>query len=103
MKKLPCETAIWETIPMIRKGIACCMIHDFGLTQKEAAEMLNITPAAVSQYRCNKRADKEIKNPSILNEIKASTELIINKRRTVLESEICRLCRLMNKNYSCPI
>ena len=103
MKKLPCEKAIWDTIPLIRKEIVCCMVHDFGLNQKEAAEKLNITPAAVSQYKCNKRADNEIKNPSILNEIKKSTELIINNGNTVLESELCRLCRLMNENDSCPI
>ena len=103
MKKLPCEKAIWDTLPIIRKEIACCMVHDFGLNQKEAAEILNITPAAVSQYKCNKRADKEIKNPSILNEIKKATELIINNGSTVLETELCRLCRLMNKNDPCPI
>jgi len=103
MKKLPCEKAIWDTIPIIRKEIACCMVHDFGLNQKEAAEILNITPAAVSQYKCNKRADKEIKNLSILNEIKKSTDLIINNGNTVLETELCRLCKLMNKNDPCPI
>ena len=103
MKKLPCEKAIWDTLPIIRKEIACCMVHDFGLNQKEAAEILNITAAAVSQYKCNKRADKEIKNPSILNEIKKATELIINNGSTVLETELCRLCRLMNKNDPCPI
>ncbi len=103
MKKLPCEKAIWDTLPIIRKEIACCMVHDFGLNQKEAAEILNITAAAVSQYKCNKRADKEIKNPSILKEIKKATELIINNGSTVLETELCRLCRLMNKNDPCPI
>jgi len=103
MKKLPCEKAIWDTIPIIRKEITCCMIHDFGLNQKEAAEILNITPAAVSQYKCNKRADNEIKNPSILKEIKKSTKLIINKGSTVLETELCKLCRLINKkNDLCP-
>ncbi len=103
MEKLPCEKAIWETIPIIRKKIACCMVHEFDLTQKKAAELLNITPAAVSQYECKKRADKEIKDPSILNEIKISTDLIINKGSTVLEKELCRLCRLMRNNNSCLI
>ena len=103
MKKLPCEKAIWETIPIIRKKIACYMIQDFGLTQKKAAELLNITPAAVSQYRCNKRADIEITNPLILKEIKLSTELIVNNGNTVLETELCKLCRLMNKKDTCPI
>ena len=103
MNKLPCEMAIWETIPIIRKEIVCCMVRDFGLNQKEAAKLIGITPAAVSQYRCNKRADKEINNPSILNEIKISTELVIDKGSHVLDSEICRLCRLMNKNDPCQI
>jgi len=41
--------------------------------------------------------DKDIKNPSILNEIRISSELIITNGSHVLESEICRLCRLINK------
>ena len=97
MKKLPCEKAIWDTIPIIRKEIAFCMIRDFGLNQTEAAIKLNITPAAVCQYKCNKRADKQIKNPLILNEIKISTNNLINNGITVLESEICRLCKIINK------
>ena len=101
MKKLPCEKAIWETIPIIRKEITCCMVRDFGLTQKEAAKLIGLTPAAVSQYRCCKRADKEITNLSILNEIKISAEKIINNGNYI--SEICRICRLMNKTNSCPI
>jgi predicted transcriptional regulator len=103
MSKLPCEKAIWDIIPIIRKEIACCMIHDFGLNQKEAAEILNITPSAVSQYRCNKRADKKINDISILNEIKLSTKKIVENGNSYLDSEICRLCRLINKNYKCPI
>jgi len=98
MDKLPCENAIWEIVPIIRKEIACCMCHDFGLKQTESAEKLNVTPAAISQYRCNKRADKNIKDPMILNEIRYSTELIINKGNEVLNTEICRLCKLINKN-----
>jgi predicted transcriptional regulator len=102
MKKLPCENAIWETIPLIRKGIACCMVNEFGLSQKEAAELIGITPAAVSQYRCNKRASKKIEDVLLLNEIKSSTKLIIDEGNKVLDSEICRLCRLMNEKYPCP-
>jgi predicted transcriptional regulator len=103
MKHQPCEKAIWETLPIIRKEVACCMIHNYGLTQKEAAESLGITPAAVSQYRCNKRANKEIKDPLILNEIKKSTKIIINKKNGDIFAEICRLCKLINKNITCII
>jgi len=98
MVKLPCEKALWEIVPIIRKEIACCMCHDFELNQKEAAKKLNVTPAAISQYKCNKRADKNIKDPMILNEIRYSTEQIIKIGDDVLNSEICRLCKLINEN-----
>jgi predicted transcriptional regulator len=103
MKKLPCENAMWEIIPIIRKEIACSMVRDFGLTQKEAASLIGVTPAAVSQYRCNKRANKEIKDISIINEIKVSTELILKKGNSFIESEICRLCKIINANNPCSI
>jgi len=100
MNKLPCEDALWEIVPVIRKAIACCMVQDFGLNQKEAAIKLDITPSAVSQYRCNKRADKEIKDQKILDEIKISADRIINSGYNVLNTEICRLCKLIKKNNS---
>jgi predicted transcriptional regulator len=102
MKKLPCENAIWVTLPIIRKELACCMVKDFKLTQKEAAELIGITPAAVSQYKCKKRANINIEDLTILNEIKSSTRIIIEKGKDKLNSEICRLCRLINKKEACP-
>ena len=43
--KTPCENAIWEIIPLIRKEIVCCMINNFGLNQEEAAKKLDISSA----------------------------------------------------------
>ena len=82
--------------------MAICMVRDFGLIQKEAAILIGITPAAVSQYRCNKRAKKEIKNPIILKEIKISVEKIVVNGSSDLNSEICRLCRIINNAKPCP-
>ena len=61
MKRTTCEYMMWSGLPIIRKGIAESMISDFGLSQKEAAEQLGITPAAVCQYVSNKRGKIEIK------------------------------------------
>ena len=47
---------MWSGLPVIRKGFAESMINDFGLSQKEAAEKLGITPAAVCQYLSNKQS-----------------------------------------------
>ena len=82
--------------------MATCMVRDFGLIQKEAAILIGITPAAVSQYRCNKRAKKEIKNPIILKEIKISVERIVVNGGSDLNFEICRLCKIINNTDPCP-
>ena len=74
------------------------MINDFGLNQEETAKKLNISNTAVSQYRCNKRANMKIKNRSILNEIRISIEKIINNGNDVLNTEICKLCKMIYKN-----
>ena len=49
MKRTTCEYIIWNGLPVIRKEIAVSMINDYGLSQKETAGKLDITPAAVCQ------------------------------------------------------
>ena len=102
MRELTCEKALWETIPFIRKQIACYLVRDFGLKQVETAKLLDLTPAAISQYKCKKRAIKEIENPVILEEIRSSAKKLVNNGDHVLNSEICRLCRLINNEKSRP-
>ena len=55
MRRTPCEYIMWNGLPVIRKEIAESMINNFGLNQKEAAEKLGVTPAAVCQYISKKR------------------------------------------------
>jgi len=50
MGKITCEFMIWEGLPFIRKELAKSLIYNFGLCQREAAELLGLTPAAVCQY-----------------------------------------------------
>ena len=79
------------------------MIQEYGLKQKEAAKILRITSAAISQYKCNKRANEEIKDEFIINEIKISVKRIINEGNKVLEKEICKLRKMINKDNNYPI
>jgi len=55
--KLPCEIALWYTLPQIRADLARELVKQ-GLSQKEVAEKLGITPSAVSQYLHRKRGGK---------------------------------------------
>ena len=95
MKRTACEYMMWSGLPVIRKGIAESMINDFGLSQKEAAEQLGLTPAAVCQYVSNKRGKVDISDESVLNEIKISAGAIIENENSSIISETCRICKLL--------
>jgi uncharacterized protein len=89
---------MWNGLPVIRKEIAESMITDYGLSQKETAEKLEITPAAVCQYLSKKRGSSDITNEIILTEIKLSAKNIIEKGNGYIISETCRLCKLIRKS-----
>ena len=100
---------MWNGLPVIRKEIAESMITNYGLNQKETAEKLGITPAAVCQYLSKKRGKIKIVDPQILNEINKSAQRIIENSGNMIVPETCRICRiLINKGIfplscdSCP-
>ena len=95
MAKTPCEYGIWDVLPVIRKELVCCIVQNFGLSQKEAAEKMGLTPAAVSLYKCNKRGIPIIDDETIMQEIIFSAALIVQKGEKVAGSEICRICKLV--------
>jgi predicted transcriptional regulator len=97
---------MWSGLPVIRKEIAESMINDFGLSQKEAAEKLGITPAAVCQYVSRKRGRIDISDKNVIKEIKSSAENIIGDGGESVLSETCRICKLLRAssqfNLFCP-
>jgi len=95
MKRTPCEYMMWNGLPVIRKEIAESMITNFGLSQKEAAEKLGVTPAAVCQYLSKKRGKIKIVDSHILNEINKSAERIIENKGNMIVPETCRICRIL--------
>jgi len=98
MKRNTCEYMMWRGLPVIRKGFAESMINDFGLSQKEAAEKLGLTPAAVCQYVLKKRGKIEISDEIILEEIKASAGNIIENGGGSVLAETCRICKLFRSS-----
>ena len=95
MKRLPCENIIWYGIPVVRRELAFCLINQFGLSQKDAANKLGITPSAVSQYISKKRGKIKILDEKIINEIKISAKKINNQGESVLNNEICKICKIL--------
>jgi predicted transcriptional regulator len=94
MEHTICEYMMWNGLPTIRKEIAECMIKDYGLNQKETAEKLGITPAAICNYVSNKRGRGHIEDENILAEIKKAAKNIIENGHDQYISETCRICRI---------
>ncbi len=61
MKMLPQEIEVWYLIPAIRKELAISL-YNLGLKQKNIAELLGLTPSAISQYLKEKRGKQNLKD-----------------------------------------
>jgi len=97
MKSTPCEFMKWNGLPVIRREIAESMINKFGLSQKETALKLGLTPAAVCQYISKKRGKIKIIDKNILKEIDKSAKIIMDNGSHSTVNETCRICKIMRK------
>ena len=98
MKQTPCEFMMWNGLPVIRRELAESMINNNNLTQKETAEKLGVTPAAICQYVSGKRGKIRIIDKKILKEIDSSARKIIEKGPSIVVSETCRICKIMRSS-----
>ena len=103
---MPQEIEVRYILPAIRRELARIFIEERKFSQKEAAAMLGLTEAAVSQYQHSKRAKEVIFTESIINEIRESAGSILtdkNNKKKVL-SEMYRLTSLTTvKQILCDI
>jgi len=95
--KLRQEIEVWYIIPAIRREIAKAMKKK--VKQKDIANMLGVTDAAVSQYLSAKRASQVRFSQNIKNEINKSVERITDGTNAI--SEIQKLCRLCHEDGVC--
>jgi hypothetical protein len=93
---------IWNGVPAIRKELAEKLIKQFGLSQREAAEKLGLTPAAICQYLSKKRGNTDVFDETIIQEITISAQRILNNDGTDAIIETCRICRLVQKKQTTP-
>lgn len=100
---LPHEIEVWYIIPAIRKELAKVLKEEQGLSQKQIASILHISPAAVSQYLNEKRAKEVRFNGEIKSLIKSSANrLALNPPR--FTQEITRLTQnIRNCEFICKI
>lgn len=86
---MPQDIEVRYILPAIRREFARIFIQEHKLSQKEAAKILGLTEAAVSQYRHSKRAKDVVFSSEVVDEIKASANKILaekdNKQNLVAE------------------
>jgi len=96
-KVMPQEIEVWYLIPALRKEFARIFIKDYGLTQKNAAEILGITGAAISQYLSLKRGNDIKFSKKELSEIKKSADRVIKNPETLIKN-LYNLCISLRKS-----
>jgi len=77
MKLMPQEVELWYIYPSLRKEIAKAMIKKHGLKQKEVADKLGVTKAAVSHYVNKKRSKKKLFDKEFEAKIENSVKNIV--------------------------
>lgn len=100
MEKLPCERAVWESLPAIRAAIAAEMVES-GLSQREVSHILKMAPSAVSQYLSGKRGYRIVFSNEVIGAI---AELSADLREGRIEDpgpRICAICCLIRDTSSC--
>jgi len=93
--KVPCEIILWHILPAIRKEFARGLMKNYGLNQKQVAELLGITPAAVCQSLSNKRGYYKLTEDNILNEIEKSIDILFHNGSVHIVNETCRVCTII--------
>ena len=91
----PQEIEVWYVIPAIRRELTLALKEE-GLKQRQVAEILDVTEAAVSQYMKSKRAGEVKFGPEMKKEIKKSARKLVKGAH--LMPEIQRIIRLTRKN-----
>ena len=86
---MPQEIEVRYILPAIRRELARIFIEEHDLSQKEAANLLGLTEAAISQYQHSKRAKEVVFSDSVVDEIRVSAKKIIaekaSKQRLIAE------------------
>ena len=97
MRKPPCEWRIRNIVPLIRATLATLLIKEYGLSIYQAAKILDVTPAAISNYLALRRPkvkiiDKLLNDPVVVSHFR-------DLARKLLDNEveagdvICELCQ----------
>lgn len=88
----PCQKIVWEVLPAIRAAIAVELVRR-GVSQVDAAKMLEIAPSAVSQYLSGKRGYRIEFGDDAKKSIDQLAQDLEQKKVENVVGRICDICR----------
>jgi len=92
----PCQKIIWDVLPAIRAAIAVDLVR-FGVSQVEAARMLEIAPSAVSQYLSGKRGYRIEFEHDVKKSIGMLAQDLKDGKQINLKGRTCDICRQLRQ------
>jgi predicted transcriptional regulator len=105
---LPCEVAVKSLVPALRSAIARELTQNYGLKQKDVAQLLGVTQTAVSKYTRHVRGTvlkiEEIKE--VQPTIKEIVVSLANGRMSKYElvTKFCLACEIVRqKGLMCAL
>lgn len=92
----PCQKIVWDVLPAIRAAIAVELVKG-GVSQVEAARMLEIAPSAVSQYLSGKRGYRIEFEDDVKKSIGLLALDLKDKKKINLIQRTCDICRQLRE------
>jgi hypothetical protein len=92
----PCQKIVWDVLPAIRAAIAVELVRG-GVSQVEAARMLEIAPSAVSQYLSGKRGYRIEFEDQVRESIAQLAKDLIDRKQINVVERICGICRQLRE------
>lgn len=96
----PCQKIVWDVLPAIRAAIAVELVK-CGVSQIEAARMLEIAPSAVSQYLSGKRGYRIEFEDEVKQSIEQLARDLKEGKVDNLVGRICDICKQLREEEEC--
>lgn len=97
----PCQKIVWDVLPAIRAAIAVELVK-CGVSQVEAARMLEIAPSAVSQYLSGKRGYRIEFEKDVKKSIELLAQELKDGKKINLVKRTCDICHQLRDGDSSP-
>lgn len=103
-----CEIIVTEVLPAIRAILAKKLVEKHNFSQKEVADNLDVTQAAVSQYLSSIRGDNELDEIFENEKIKSKIERLSNEiseesvDKSQINQKFCNICESVKKTGIIP-